>query len=105
MIGVSYRVAGHLVGDREPVDTPFVTVDLRIGWWHLLHALLRREALDVQVTVDADPDTMAAVQDVLDVYPPGATLADVSARLRAHEARAAAAREQIDRLLDAATAS
>lgn len=104
MIGVTYAVNGKILRDSEPVDTPFVVVDLVIAWWRLIAAFLRRERLTVRVVIDADPDTCLAVQDLLDCHPPGDTLLDATARVEVAEARAQAAREQLNRLLDAATA-
>jgi len=104
VIGVVYRVAGQLVKPLpELVDTPFVAATVRIGRRHLLRGLLLGR-LDVTVTVDADDDTLTAVTAVLDPAPIGDTLMDAAARLKTAQARVRAARRDLDRLLDAATA-
>jgi hypothetical protein len=60
---VTTRVAGEVIGWREPVDDPFIRHTVYVGWRDLLRAL-RRRVLVVEVLVDADRDTINAVMDL-----------------------------------------
>jgi hypothetical protein len=60
---VTTRVAGEVIGFREPVDDPFIRHTVYVGWRDLLRAL-RRRVLVVEVLVDADRDTVNAVMSL-----------------------------------------
>lgn len=40
------------------IDDPFIHTRLKVGWYHLLLALLFRRRLDILVIVNADPATI-----------------------------------------------
>lgn len=52
---LSTFVRGRSLDWRKPIDDPFVSAEITIGWPGLLRALLRRR-LVVRVQVDADRD-------------------------------------------------
>lgn len=60
---VSAFVHGRPVTWRKPIDDPFVSTEITIGWPDLLRALLRRH-LVVRFQVDADREL---VEDVLEL--------------------------------------
>lgn len=60
---VSAFVHGRAVTWRKPIDDPFVTTTVTVGWPDLLRALLRRRLL-VRFQVDADRDL---IEDVLEL--------------------------------------
>jgi len=60
---LSTFVRGRSLDWRKPIDDPFVSTEITIGWPDLLRALLRRR-LVVRVQVDADRDL---VEDVLEL--------------------------------------
>lgn len=60
---VSTWIGNRPIEFRKPVDDPFVSVRVNVGWRDLLRGLLRRR-LHVGVSVGADP---ALMDDVLEL--------------------------------------
>jgi len=60
---LSTFVHGRSLDWRKPIDDPFVSTEITIGWPDLLRALLRRRLL-VRFQVDADREL---VEDVLEL--------------------------------------